>query len=338
MVLAVEPPGLGVSGAAPRAVGVRRTYAEIPDGVRSWVNDVLGSPVVSVEEQVGGMSPGCATRVIAADGSRAFVKAVGPELNPLTPDMFRNEIRVLSHLHDHQLWPRLVAAYDEPGEWVALLLEDVPGRHADTTRPDDVERVLESVGTLGEELAGLGSGLGLPLCRERIVRWGELWPAVDGLPPDVLPAWVGSNAGALNTAYDGLLEHAEGDHVVHGDLRNDNIIVRHGGRDGEVVFVDWAAACTGPAWYDPLLLCLEWVEHPVFDDLIQTFPAVRDLGDENVTAFLVAVGGWLAYRSTVAIDVNLPTLNDFRRQESARLLEGARRRLGLPVDEVVRSI
>ena len=31
------------------------------------------------------MSPGCATRLVCEDGTRAFVKAVGTELNPKTP-------------------------------------------------------------------------------------------------------------------------------------------------------------------------------------------------------------------------------------------------------------
>ncbi len=97
------------------------------------------------------------------------------------------------------------------------------------------------------------------------------------------------------------------------------------------MFVDWGMARTGPAWFDPLLLCLEWVEDPVFDELVSTFPALRRLPEESVTAFLVTLGSWLGYRSTVAEDVGLPTLNDFRRREAARLLEGARRRLGVPV-------
>ncbi len=214
----------------------------------------------------------------------------------------------------------------------------MPGRHVDTTRPDDVERVLEATAALSEELTGLGAGLGVATCRDSLLRWGELWPQLPDLASDVLPSWMPARADDLRAAYDRLLEHAEGDHVVHGDLRNDNIIVRTGDRSGEVVFVDWGVARTGPAWYDPLLLCLEWVEDPVFDDLTGTFPAIRGLGEENVTAFLVTVGGWLAYRSTVAVDVNLPTLNDFRRRESARLLEGARRRLGVSQGEAVRSI
>ncbi|MFT4081246.1 MAG: hypothetical protein QM638_01545 [Nocardioides sp.] len=42
--------------------------------------------------QIGGMSPGCAARVRGADGTRAFVKAVGADLNPDTPTLFRREI------------------------------------------------------------------------------------------------------------------------------------------------------------------------------------------------------------------------------------------------------
>jgi len=77
---------------APRAIGVRLPYADVPARVRGWVDDALRSPVASTEEQVGGMSPGCATRVVAADGTRAFVKAVGTTLNPDSPTLFRREI------------------------------------------------------------------------------------------------------------------------------------------------------------------------------------------------------------------------------------------------------
>ncbi len=327
-----------MTGSAPRAVGVRTRYDAIPERVRTWVDTTLGSPVVGIEEQVGGMSPGCATRVVTEAGTRAFVKAVGPELNPLTPDMFRNEARVLARLHDHPLWAGLLASYDEPGDWVALLLEDVPGRHADTTSPDDVASVLGAAAMLCDELAGLGADLDLATCRDSLLRFGQVWDEVPGLPSGVLPTWVGEHLEDLRKSYDGLLQQADGDHLVHGDLRNDNILVRTGDRAGSVVFVDWGMSRTGPAWYDPLLLCLEWVEDPVFDELLHTFPALRGLGEENVTAYLATLGSWLAYRNTVAEDIGLPTLSDFRRRESARLLEGARRRIGLPPDQPSRSI
>ena len=61
----------------PRAVGVRVRYADVPATVYAWVEASLGSAVVTATEQTGGMSPGCATRLVTADGTTAFVKAVG---------------------------------------------------------------------------------------------------------------------------------------------------------------------------------------------------------------------------------------------------------------------
>ena len=110
----------------PRAVGVRIPYGQVPQQARTWVDEVLGSPVVSTSEQVGGMSPGNATRVVCADGTRAFVKGVGKELNPLSPAIYRREATVLGMLGRHELWAGLVASYDVDG-WVVL--EDVDGVH-----------------------------------------------------------------------------------------------------------------------------------------------------------------------------------------------------------------
>ena len=315
-----------MTGTAPRAVGVRKAYAEVPDRVRAWVDDVLGSPVRETFEQVGGMSPGCATRVVAADGTRAFVKAVGPELNPMTPELFRHETAVLSHLGRHDLWAGLLACYDEPDGWVALVLEDVPGRHVDTTDPDDEARLLAATDDLVAELAGAGAGLDIASTRQSIARWGEAWPEVATLPRGVLPDWVHEHAGALVERHERLLAVAEGDAVVQGDIRNDNVLVRE---DGDVVFVDWGMSRVGPAWFDPLAVRLEWVEDPRFDDLVRSSRVLAELGDDHVTALLTSLGVWLGYRTTVAVDVGLPTLNDFRRRESSRLLEGARRRLGV---------
>ncbi len=316
-----------MSGAMPRAVGVRTRYQAVPAGVRSWVDDVLGSPVVETLEQVGGMSPGCATRVLTASGTRAFVKAVGPELNPMTPDLFRHEARVLSHLGAHPLWAELLATYDEPDGWVALVLEDVPARHVDTNDAAETAAALGATELLVAELAGRAVGLDLDTSMEALTRWMEVWSALPVLPDDVLPRWVVDRSAQLEELHERLLPAAVGDCVVHGDLRNDNILLRD---DGRVVFVDWGMSRRGPSWFDPLLMRLEWVEQPVFDELVVGSPELRELGDDLVTGFLAGVGAWLAYRSHVAEDLGLPTLNEFRKRESARLLEGVRRRLGVP--------
>ena len=136
---------------APRAVGVRAAYPAIPTHVRSWVEATLGSPVVETREQVGGMSPGCATRLVCADGTRAFLKAVGTELNPHTPVLFRREVMALELLGRHPLWAGLLAAYDD-GDWVALLLDDVDGAHPDLGVDAEMERLLRQTDELSAEM------------------------------------------------------------------------------------------------------------------------------------------------------------------------------------------
>ena len=114
-------------------------------------------------------------------------------------------------------------------------------------------------------------------------------------------------------------------HVVHWDIRVDNLLRRPG---GEVVFVDWGVAARGPAWVDPLLARMERVDDPWFDASLASSPALAEAGDEAVTAFLAGFAAHMAVRSVVAVDVNLPTLNDFRITESRRMMGAVARRTG----------
>ncbi len=114
--------------AAPVAASPRIGWADLPAALRVDVEHALGSPVVSTMSQVGGFSPGAADRLLLANGQRAFVKAVGRQLNPDTPDLHRAEIRAMAWLPEEAPAPRLLHSYDD-GDWVALVLEDVPGRH-----------------------------------------------------------------------------------------------------------------------------------------------------------------------------------------------------------------
>lgn len=322
--LAVRAPGLVVT--APRAVGVRLRYDAVPAGVRAWVEETLGSPVVSTAEQVGGMSPGCATRVTCADGTRAFVKAVGVELNPDTPGLFRREVGVLEHLGAHELWARLLASYDD-GAWVALLIEDVEGRHPDFTHATELEAVLAGTDRLSEILRERDVPSSMDLVDVAFVlrRWAESLSTLAEAPSAApVPDWL--RADPYGWA-DVLREHADRPmpHVAHWDIRVDNLLRRP---DGEIVFLDWGAAARGPAWADPILARLERVDDPWFDDSIGDSPALAEAGDDVVTAFLAGFGAHLAVRSLVAVDVNLPTLNDFRIRESRRMLEAVARRTG----------
>lgn len=311
---------------APRAVGVRLPYDAAPASVRSWVEQTLGSPVVAVAEQVGGMSPGCATRLTCADGTRAFVKAVGASLNPDTPGLFRREIGVLEHLGEHALWARLLASYDD-GDWVALLIEDVEGRHPDFSDEAELRAVLDGADRLSEVLQGVGVPQSVDLVDigARFRTWADNLDTLADAPAAApLPAWLRTYP---HRWADVLRDQAARPmpHVAHWDIRVDNLLRRPG---GEIVFLDWGMAARGPAWADPLLARLERMDEPWFDASIASSPALAEAGDEVVTAVLAGFGAHLAVRSVVAVDLNLPTLNDFRIRESRRMLDAVSRRTG----------
>ncbi len=313
----------------PRAVGVRTSYEQVPAAVRAWVDDTLGSPVVEVHEQVGGMSPGCATRVVCADGSRAFVKAVGQELNPDTPTLFRREIAVLERLGSHELWADLVASRDD-GQWVALLLEDVEGAHPDFADDVHLDAVLMTVDRLTEVLDDRVPTPDswqppVPLISTAAVfkKWASTLATLDQAPASApIPDWVRADAERWSDVLTDLAGQRH-QHLTHWDIRNDNLLRRP---NGEIVVIDWGVAAIGPNWVDPLLARLERVDEPRFDRSIDSSPALLAAGEETVTGWLIGFATHMAVRSVTAVDVNLPTLNDFRRTESARLFAGATRR------------
>lgn len=317
---------------APRAVGVRISYAGVPPSVTRWVEETLGSAVVSYADQVGGMSPGCAARLVCADGTRAFVKAVGDALNPHTPTLFRREIAVLELIGEHPLWARLRAAYDD-GDWVALILEDVDGRHPDLADDAVMGRLLEATDELGvvlgerttDAVAGAGGTYDTGLTSQRSI-FQQFATSLDTLaehPGAPVPAWVREDAPAW-AARTRTLSEGPMSTLVHYDIRIYNLLQRP---TGEIVFVDWGAAGIGPDWLDPLLARLERVDQDWFDTSLTSSAALARVGHEAITTWLVGIGTHMAVRTVTAVDVNLPTLQEFRRTESARFLGAAARRV-----------
>src|SRR5262245_47698505 len=158
------------------ARGPRMAYDDAPAVVRAWVDRELGSQVVASSTQYGGFSPGVAARLVTASGRRAFVKAVGSELNPDTPTLFRQEMAVMQVLDPLRLAqaPRLYGMYDD-GAWVALLLEDIEGRTASHPWPrSDAVRVIDAIDELSLALTP-SPWPDAPVAAERGVRFLSGW-------------------------------------------------------------------------------------------------------------------------------------------------------------------
>lgn len=306
-----------------RAVGVRIDYDGVPQRVRDWVEHALGAPVAAAQTQRGGMSPGCAVRLRLADGRRAFVKAVGPELNPDTAALHRHEGAVLAGLPAVPWRPSLLGTYDD-GDWVALLLEDVEGEHPDWRDDRQVRAVQAQLEAQAVELSP-SPVPALPTLQKNVAKWlGALAdPGPAGLA--ALPAWFRYRQALVDGHLRALATSLDGSTLCHWDVRNDNILVRP---DGGVVFIDWGISRLGPVWTDVVVLALEWAETSRFDELVAASPLLAGVDGDPATGILLAMGGYLAVAGTWDAPPGLPTLPAFRAREGRRFLEGARRRLG----------
>ena len=169
----------------PAAAGIRAQWDQVPGHIHDWVGTLLGSPVTSAVNQPGGFSPGLAARVRCADGSRAFVKAVGTPLNPDTPHWHRAEARFAAALPDTAPAPRLRGSYDD-GEWVALVFDEIDGHAPEMPwRTGDLEHVLQAVTELSTAVTPCPLG-DAPTAADRLRQDLTAYPRLAAAPPDDL--------------------------------------------------------------------------------------------------------------------------------------------------------
>jgi hypothetical protein len=274
--------------------------------------------VVSATTQQGGFSPGVAARLVATSGRRAFLKAVGPELNPDTPGLFQQEITAMQGLAAHSLphSPFLYDVYEDDSGWVALLLEDIEGYlPPHPWHPGDAARVLDALAELSEAMQP-SPWPDAPVAAVRSEAFLSRWDLViaDGL---AVPAWAAGREQELaDLARVGLDALAKGDALAHWDLRADNIILT----ETRVVFVDWAHAARAASWADSVILQADMrasVDLPELPD------------DEGITGFLAGIAGGLWWGSHNPAPPGLPTLRAWQRETALVHLDWLRERLML---------
>ncbi|MFB4288619.1 phosphotransferase [Nonomuraea sp. ATR24] len=302
---------------SPPASGSRVPWSEVHPGVREAVEKLLGAPVAEAVTQEGGFSPAAAVRLRAANGRRAFVKAVGPEPNAEAVRIYRAEARVAAALPASVPAPRLLDAFELDG-WVAMAFEDVEGRHpAMPWRRDELDLVLDAVERMSAALTP--SPVDVPPIGEVMGPSFQGWRRLLGEDTTGLDPWALRHLPALAELESGWAEAAAGDTLAHCDLRADNVLIS----DGRVHVVDWPWASRAAAWYDRVAML------PSVG--MQGGPPPHELlpdPDPDVTKAVTALTGFFVRQSRQPAPPGLPTLRAFQRAQGVVALEWLRQRTG----------
>lgn len=309
--------------AFPPAEGARLPWESLPPEVRHPVERQLRSPVVRAVTRPGGFSPGVAARLELEDGRRVFVKAVGPEPNPDSPEFHRREARVAAALPPETPAPEFLFAHEHEG-WIALVFDHVDGHEPELPwREEELERVLAAV----TDLAGVLTPppLDAPPASEPLDELLHGWRILAAEGAAGIDPWAAERLDELAALEARWPDAANGSTLLHGDVRADNILLT----PDRVVFVDWPHACVGPPWLD-LLLFLPSVAMqggPPAWEAFEAHPLGRDAPPDGVLPFVAALAGFFVQRAGLPPPPGLPTLREFQRAQGVETLAWLRRSL-----------
>ena len=141
----------GAYPAPPGATSRRLEWTFLPPHLRAYVERRCGSPVVEAISQTSGFTPGFASVLVCADGSRHFVKAASVKAQRLFADSYREEGRKLAALPASVPAPRLLWMLDD--DWVVLGIEHVEARMPRRPwRAADLDATLDALEVVADEL------------------------------------------------------------------------------------------------------------------------------------------------------------------------------------------
>ncbi len=238
-----------MSGVIPVDYPVGRTarrlgWVHLPPRVRAEVERRLGSAVVEDRSSEAGFTPGLAAVLTCADGSRHFLKAASTKAQKVVADAYRGEVSQLRALPPSAPAPRLRWSM-EVEEWVVLCIEHVDAvSPARPWAPADLAACSAMLVRAAEALTP-APGIGTPSFAEEVGSWAGLWHSQLSHLPHA------AECGALAARID---EVAAGATLVHGDLREDNLLLSTSGE--QAWLCDWAWPSRGAAWIDSLLLLI----------------------------------------------------------------------------------
>lgn len=281
----------------------RLEWPHLPPLVRAVIEHRCGSPVVEAVSQGGGFTPGFASVLVCADGTRHFVKAASTVAQGAFADSYREEARKLEALPETIPAPRLL--WLEDGDWVVLGLEHVAA-HAPARpwRTDELDLCLDALEVVAEQLTPVPDGLELEQGVAEFADWPGLWDSV----PDRATRPHAVEAAALAATY---ADAVGGTTLVHTDIRDDNVLLT---RDGRALFCDWNWPVVGADWLDSLILLISPRGDGLdVDRVIAERGLLRDVPRDDVDRVLALLAGYLLSRGAEPAPATSPHLRDAQR-------------------------
>jgi aminoglycoside phosphotransferase (APT) family kinase protein len=281
----------------------RLEWAHLPRAVRAQIEARCGSPVVEAESQRGGFTPGFASVLTCADGSRHFVKAASTAAQRAFAASYREEARKLRALPESVPAPRILWTVDE--DWVVLGIEYVESRAPRRPwRADELDLCLDALETVAQVLTPAPPGLELDPIGDELAAWPAFWETVRGRHD--LPH--ADEAAALAA---GFARVVTGDTLVHVDVRDDNVLLT---TDGRALFCDWNWPAAGAPWLDSLFVLIG----PRGDGLdvesvITSRPLLRGVPADHIDRVLALVTGYFLGSAGEPVPPTSPYLRDVQR-------------------------
>ncbi|MFF9352366.1 phosphotransferase family protein [Streptomyces sp. NPDC014734] len=266
----------------------RLRWTDVPALLRTRLETALGSSVTDAVTPAGGFGHQLAAALTLTSGRRFFVKAA-PDDDPLT-DANVHEATVLDVLPPGAPAPELLGIHRAAGR-TAVVIAHLDGPHPDLSPPSgdagQTWALLDKLTSSPAPAAYTEAVSGTPSGAAGLHGWDVL--RAD--PPGDLDLDVRDRLHELAELEAAWPSLAQGDRIVHGDLRADNMVRDH--QQG-VTFVDWAHATTGPACIDAASLAPQLIlaGHAPADvaRLLRDHSATATDPD-TTTAFLAALTG-----------------------------------------------
>lgn len=287
----------------------RLEWPHLPPHVRRLVEERCGAEVVGAVSQTSGFTPGFASVLTCADGTRHFVKAASVKAQAMFAESYREEARKLMALPEGVPAPRLRWSHlPERGtdDWVVLGIEHVEGRLP--RRPwvaEELDAVLGTLEHMADLLTPAPEGLDLATFTEEHGSFADLWERVGELP-----GHEGHRAEAVALARDHA-QHTEGDTVVHVDVRSDNVLL---GSAGEVWVCDWNWPARGAAWLDSVMLL--WEPHGDGLDverIVRERGLLREVPGEAIDSVLALMSGYFLHSAAQPVPAVSPYVRQIQR-------------------------